>query len=381
MKKNIQQKTICHTVRHTVLSVCLAMGLLLTGCGQSSGMEEEASRTSYKADQGIATYANEMDGAIEEKEFADEAAGEAMDTGETAPAQTAEGSGQENPSAAVTEGDAAVQTDRKLIRNMSMSLETTAFDDFIANVESQVNSMGGYIEDSSMNSDSGQQTLRYAYLTIRIPADRLDTFADAIAGSATVLNRSTSVSDVTLQYSDLESHIEALKIEQQTLMDMLSKAEEIETVLAIQNQLTNVRYELESYGSQLKLMANQVSYSTVNIDVSEVEIPTPAVADTFGGRVSRTFQNSMSSFAHGVEDFLVWFLGNIVFIAACIVIVILVFLGLRRVFRRWREKRRNTVFSPKPENTHNASLTEESENTDRASLPEEVKNNKEEDGK
>ena len=268
---------------------------------------------------------------------------DAQEAGETSP--------EVSPSADVN-GDDAAQADRKLIRNMALSLETTAFDDFMANVESQANGMGGYVEDSSISGSSGHPTQRNGYLTVRIPADRLDEFADSITGSATVLNRSTSVSDVTLQYSDLESHIEALKIEQKTLMDMLAKAEEIETVLAIQNQLTNVRYELESYGSQLKLMENQVSYSTVNIDVSEVEIPTSIESDTFGNKVVRTFRNSMSGFAHGLESFLVWFLGNIVFIAVFFVLVFLAFLGLRKIFRRWRQKRNKTIVTKNQDDTH-----------------------------
>ncbi|HCT91297.1 MAG TPA: hypothetical protein DF613_07950 [Lachnospiraceae bacterium] len=350
MKKNIPWKPLCHTICTIALSGCLAVGLLLTGCGRSADAEEEISHTAYKSDQGIAAYSTETaEAAAEDISADDEVAGGSMDTGENDYTAATEGAGPEDASTDVTEGDAAAQTGRKLIRNMSLSLETTAFDDLIANVESRVNDMGGYIEDSSISGDSGYQTLRYAYLTVRIPVDQLDAFADAVAGSATVLNRSTSVSDVTLQYSDLESHMEALKIEQQTLMDMLAKAEEIETVLAIQNQLTNVRYELESYGSQLKLMENQVSYSTVNIDISEVEIPTPAVADSFGGRVSRTFQNSMSSFAHGVEDFLVWFLGNIVFVAIFIVIVILICLGLRKIVRKWKQKRKYAAFPEKTE--------------------------------
>lgn len=361
MKKNTHRKLLCHSIRTIALSGCLATALLLSGCGQSSGAGEAASHTAYQADQGIAAYANETDDIIEEGVSADAAAGEAMDTSESKYAADTESASPEAPSAGVTEGDAAAQANRKLIRNMSLSLETTAFDDFIANVESQVDGMGGYIEDSSISGGSGQQSLRYGYMTVRIPADRLDAFADTISGSATVLNRSTSVSDVTLQYSDLESHIEALKIEQQTLMDMLSKAEEIETVLAIQNQLTSVRYELESYGSQLKIMENQVSYSTVNIDINEVEIPTPIESDAFGSRVSRTFRNSMSGFAHGLEDFLVWFLGNIVFIAAFFVIVILVFLGLRKIFRRRKEKKGTAAWGKKAKSTGTTTLSDESE--------------------
>ena len=245
MKKNILWKQITPSIRRAALSAFLAMGLVLTGCGQTSDTdtEEDVGHTSYAMDKGIATYANETAEAAVEGGADEEVPGGYMAMGDEAKSGGAAAS-PEDISADIKEGDAAAQAARKLIRNMSLSLETTAFDDFIANVESQVDSMGGYIEDSSISGGSGQQSLRYGYMTVRIPADQLDAFADTISGSATVLNRSTSVSDVTLQYSDLESHIEALKIEQQTLMDMLSKAEEIETVLAIQNQLTSVHYEL-----------------------------------------------------------------------------------------------------------------------------------------
>lgn len=318
-----------------LLSACLAAGILLTGCGQSDANGETDS-VSYKADQGINTYAQSADAVMEEGVSAD--SGEARGESKAMAAETAE-SETAAPAEGMDGSDIPAQSDRKLIRNMSLSLETTSFEDFIANVETQAGNMGGYIEDSSVSGGSGYESLRNSYMTVRIPADRLDDFADAITGSATVLNRSTSITDVTLQYSDLESHMEALKIEQKTLMDMLAKAEEIETVLAIQNQLTNVRYELESYGSQLKLMENQVSYSTVNIDVSEVEIPTSTEKDTFGSKVSHTFKNSMNGFARGTEAFLVWFLGNIVFITAFFAVVVLVFLGLRGLYQRHQKKK------------------------------------------
>lgn len=82
-----------------------------------------------------------------------------------------------------------------------------------------------------------------------------------------VTQKNESVEDVTLQYVDVESRKKALETEQERLMELLSSAENMEDLLAIESKLSEVRYELENYGSQLRMLDNQIDYSTVNVDV------------------------------------------------------------------------------------------------------------------
>lgn len=295
---------------------------LFSGCGNASSKGQD--NTAASADTGGGYYAADV-AAAEEIGY------ETEETASYSDSSASEGSG----AAAEILDENMDTSERKLIRNMNLSLETTDFDNLTANIEKQAEALGGYLEESSLYSNS-YDGLRSAYIRARIPADSLDTFEESVTGSATVLNRSVSVTDVTLSYSDLESHIASLKIEQETLNELLKEAKDIDTVLAIQTQLTDIRYELESYASQLKIMANQVTYSTVYIDINEVEIPSATDNDSFTSRVSRTFKTSTANLAEGFIDFLVWFLGNIVSILIFIAVIAVLLIAVRFLPRRTR---------------------------------------------
>ena len=49
----------------------------------------------------------------------------------------------------------------------------------------------------------------------------------------------------TLQYTDLDTHIKALREELDALFSMMEQATSMEDILAIQSQITEVRYEIE----------------------------------------------------------------------------------------------------------------------------------------
>ena len=68
-------------------------------------------------------------------------------------------------------------------------------------------------------------------------------------------------------YVDMQSHVKALRTEQNTLLELIEKADKLKDIIALQSQLTQVRYEIESYESQLRMYDNRVNYSTLNLTV------------------------------------------------------------------------------------------------------------------
>ena len=168
--------------------------------------------------------------------------------------------------------DGQVAAGRKLIRTVYLSLQTTEFDSVLSNLSEKTAELGGYIENSSVSGHSYYyNNTRYASYTIRIPTAELNQFVDVVSEIGNVTQKNESVEDVTLQYVDVESRKKVLETEQERLMELLSSAENMEDLLAIESKLSEVRYELENYGSQLRMLDNQIDYSTVNVDVDEVE--------------------------------------------------------------------------------------------------------------
>ena len=281
MEKRRKQR-ICLAV---VLTGCL-LALMLGGCGGSShnSMSEGAADTSYQMT--------------------------AYDTGDIyeAPAEVAEeiaeeGAGQEEP----VEVDEEASSGRKLIKTIHMDVETEDYPTLISTVTSRVEELGGYMEnyDSYNENEIGSRGCR---MTLRIPAQKLDGFLVQLGEISNIRSRSESVEDVTLQYVDMESHKKMLREEQERLLELLEQAETMEDIIAIESRLTDVRYQLESMEAQLRTIDNQVNYSTVYLDINEVERYTPPVEKGTWERIGTGFMENVYRVGDSLKEFFIGFM-------------------------------------------------------------------------
>ena len=219
-------------------------------------------------------------------------------------------------------------SNRKIIKNVNIDAETEEFDTFIANIDAKVRSLGGYMESTNISGRSinaSKGSLRNANITARIPAKNLDSFVTNVADISNITNKSESAEDVTLNYADTQAHIKSLRTEQERLDQLLLQADDIETIIAIESRITDVRYELESYESRLRAMDNKVDYSTVYIYVKEVERYTPVEEhkQTVGERIITGFTENLIS----AKDFVVDFIVELI-IAIPIIVVLLIFVAI-----------------------------------------------------
>jgi len=167
------------------------------------------------------------------------------------------------------------QTSRKLIRTVQINAETKEYDTFLEEVKAKVDAAGGYIEQSSENNSPSRQ-YRSASMTLRIPAGETDGLLALIGEMGTVTRQEESVKDVTLDYVDVQSHLKALRAEEESLLDLLENAESVGDIISIRDRLTTVLYEIEAYESTLRTFDNQVDYATVTLYVNEVDREVPA---------------------------------------------------------------------------------------------------------
>ena len=179
--------------------------------------------------------------------------------------------------------------DRKIIKTVNETVETEKYDEFITKLQETVTAMGGYISSSVYTgSDNDNYGERTASFVIRIPAERLSEFTDSVGGLSTVVSFKETQDDITLDYVDVASRIEVLEAEYAALLDILSNATTTADMLAIRAQIEDVQKELASLKAQKQIYDSQIAYSTVNIEVFEVETEIP-YDNSFFARVGRTF--------------------------------------------------------------------------------------------
>ena len=202
---------------------------------------------------------------------------------------------------------------RKLIKTVYMNAETEDLDGILAQVEQQITALGGYVQERYIHNGSAYSDYRYrdADLTIRIPAESVDSFVSQVSGISNIVSTSESVEDVTLTYVDTEARLAALETEQARLLELLEGAETMSDLLEIEGRLTDVRYELESVESQLRTLDNQISYATVHLSISEVQEYTPTVEKTPWQRIGEGFVRSLKDIGEGFVEFFVWLLSNL----------------------------------------------------------------------
>lgn len=132
------------------------------------------------------------------------------------------------------------------------------------------------------------------------------SFWRAPGSAGNLVSKQESTQDVTSAYVDVEARLKSLKLQEERLYAMMEQAGDLETLLAIQNQLTEVQYQIESYTAQQRTYDDLISYSTVDVTVEEVKQITEKT-ETFGDRVSDAFRRSWRDFGYGAQDFAVGF--------------------------------------------------------------------------
>lgn len=268
-------------MKKRLFAILLALTMLagiLTGCGSGSSAKSEAA-------YGGAYY--------------------------EAPAAMAEDAAYEYEVAETTSSNAGSTTqlpqNRKWVITMDIDAETEDLDEAMAAVNAQISKLNGYVENQRVNNGSGSsRRYRNVSMTVRIPADKVDDFVQELNSCTNVLSNNRTVKDITLAYTDTEGRIKALKTEEDRLLELMAQAEDMSDLLTIERRLTEVRYDLESYSSRLRVYDNQVDYATIDLYISQVEQYTPVEKEGFLPRITKGFKQSLKDLTEGLVDFTAW---------------------------------------------------------------------------
>ena len=217
-----------------------------------------------------------------------------MMTADEAPVQGARSMSLQRAPAAPAQAPAPPVTDeRKIIRNGSVGLEVSSVEEAVTEVKELVDAAGGYVTDESVSEDEfGTQS---GSIVCRVPADELDPTLAALSDLGDVEYVSISANDITEQYFDLEVRLDNQRALEARLLELLERpTNELDDLLATERELARVRTEIDSLEGRKRLWDNQITYSTIHVNLHE---PGPVVP---GGGVLRALWRS---FGRAGENF------------------------------------------------------------------------------
>ena len=135
-------------------------------------------------------------------------------------------------------------------------------------IKKQTEHLKGYISNENLQVHTEKIENE---ITIRIPAASLQILIDSITSQAGKLdNKQISVEDVTAEYIDLEVRINNKRALENRYKQLLQKANKVADMIAIEEQIGNLREEIEAAEGRWRLMKNQVALSTLRIQMYEI---------------------------------------------------------------------------------------------------------------
>lgn len=200
-------------------------------------------------------------------------------------------------------------------------------------VEGANGRIDGRQEYAPANGDKGSSTL-----TLRIPADSLDATIEKLGALGTVIEISTTADDVTSQVKDVDARVKSLQASVDRLTTLLATATDVDSLVAIESELTTRQGDLESLLAQQRSLGDQVSLATITLSlISEEDAPPPPAPATF-----------LTGLEAGWNAFVGFISGAVVVVG--VLIPWLVFFGIVAAvvvaIVRWRKRRPATDEAP-----------------------------------
>lgn len=139
-----------------------------------------------------------------------------------------------------------------LVYTARLSLATFEAEAALTSVEKLAQENGGFLSRRERLS-----------ITIRVPAERFAETLRAIEKLGDVIDRNVQARDVTDEFFDLEARLRSARAVHARLLELLQKADAVEESIAIEKELGRVLQEIERLEGRLKLLRDQLAYSTI----------------------------------------------------------------------------------------------------------------------
>lgn len=147
---------------------------------------------------------------------------------------------------------------------------------------------GGRVDSRTEYGGSALDRARIT-LTLRVPADKLDGVIDGLKGLGTVESLDMQTEDVTSQRVDLDARIKALQTSVDRLLAIMRDARDPSALIEAENALSQRQADLDSLRAQRAALGEQISYSTITVELvaGQTGGPAPEQYQGFLGQMER----------------------------------------------------------------------------------------------
>lgn len=166
---------------------------------------------------------------------------------------------------------------RKLVRDATVSLGVEDVMAAVRQVGTIASGAGGFVSASNVFVEQPPQPVdgeppppqptQSASITIRVPADAYDNVLAQLDGIGKFDSQSSTTSDVTEEFTDLEARLRNLEATEARYLELLQKATTIPDILSLQDRINAVRLEIERVQGRMNLLNDLTEMATIVVQL------------------------------------------------------------------------------------------------------------------
>lgn len=227
----------------------------------------------------------------------------------------------------------AVNVVRKIIYTADVTLTVERLPAAEKALLEMVHRHHGYVASTDVAGAPGAP--RSGTWKLRVPVTEFEAFRKELEGLGELQRMHLDSQDVTDEYYDVEANISNKRVEETRLLEHLRKSTgTLADILAVEQELSRVRGEIEQLQGRLRLLANQTELTTITVAITEAQEFVPIRGTSFGAEAARTFRGSLSTLKQAAQGLLLVVIAVLPWLLVIAVIVAPVVVLLRRLSRR-----------------------------------------------
>ena len=249
-----------------------------------------------------------------------------------------------------TENESSTSKEEKLVYSANINIETKEIKEALSHLYAKISEYGGIIQDENSSNLDYVDTENYsysymgnatAYIYVRIPQENSEAFLMGLSEQTDLMSIrkiQKTVDNMTDVYYDQDTRLKSLRTQEERLLYFMQNAKTVSEMLEIEKRLTDVQYQIDSVNNSMAEIDNDVKYSKVKLNITEVVKYSERRANpkNFVERVWSYIVDSAESFADTLENWLEF----AIYLLPYVVIVVVVLVLTRKKRKIWREKRK-----------------------------------------
>lgn len=267
-----------------------------------------------------------------------------------------------------------------LVYSCYMDVDTLDFDTSLNSFKNTLDLYGGFVETENFNDGGGggrwyyenEEKWQSYSATVRIPSSNYDAFCNSAGSLGDLRSKSSTVENLSQEYSDLSTSLEIYEAKEQRYIALLADITEDEYAVEIERELTNIQIQIASIKTRMNRISTDVAYSYVYFTLNEVKeyVSAPVKTDTFFDRLSNTLSNAGRGFLEFLEGLLFFLIYTVPYF---VLIGIVVFVIVKIVKKCRAKKREKKLLEKQANQASEKSAEKASDRVDNAPPAEEQK--------